>query len=123
MPHDDPDFLETVRDARTLVEGAEKIGQEAIRRQSRHSNGRTIELLPRVEGAALAEFTAQGFELDLSEQGANELLAPMYLPEGWQRVSTDHDLYSHLVDGQGRNRVLIMVKTVAYDRDAWMRFL
>lgn len=122
MSHD-PDFLDTVHDARTLVEAAEKIGQESIRRQARHSKGRTIELLPRLEGAALAEFTAQGFELDLSEQGANDLLAPMYLPDGWQRVPTDHDLYSHLVDEQGRNRVLIMVKTVAYDRDAWMRFL
>lgn len=103
-------------------EAAQLIEEDTVRRQARHVNGRTVELLPRVADGLLAELTALGFELDLSEQGADELLAPMYLPEGWERRESDHHLYSYLVDGNGANRVLVMYKGGDYDRDAWMRF-
>lgn len=104
-------------------EAAQLIEEDTVRRQARHVNGRTVELLPRVEGAALAELTALGFELDLSEQGATPLLAPMFLPEGWERRPSDHHLYSYLVDGAGANRVMVMFKGGDYDTDAWMRVL
>jgi len=104
-------------------EAAQLIEEDAIQRQVRHVGGRVVEMLPRVEGSQLAELTALGFELDLSEQGADELLAPMYLPEGWERRPSDHHLYSYLVDGDGRNRVMVMFKGGDYDRDAWMRVL
>lgn len=104
-------------------EAAQLIEEDTVRRQARNVGGRTVELLPRVEGSALAELTALGFELDLSEQGADDLLAPMYLPEGWERRPSDHHLYSYLVDGAGANRVQVMYKGGDYDRDAWMRVL
>lgn len=104
-------------------EAAQLIEEDTVRRQVRNIGGRTVELLPRAEGSQLAELTALGFELDLSEQGADDLLAPMYLPAGWERRASGHHLYSYLVDGRGANRVMVMYKGGDYDRDAWMRVL
>lgn len=116
-------MTDAVRDADTLTDGAQRLRQEAVRRQAFHTDGRVRELLPRLEGSELARFVGEGFEPDLSDDGSDPLLAPMYLPQGWHRQPTDHHLYDHLVDGGGANRVLIMAKDTAYDRDAWMRLL
>lgn len=40
------------------------------------------------------------------------------LPIGWKKRSTDHYMYSDLVDEKGRIRASIMYKAAAYDRDA-----
>ena len=105
-----------------LTEATELIDADTVQRQARHVNGRTRELLPRVEGALLHELVALGFEPDLVP-GTDPLLAPMYLPDGWERRPSDHRLYSYLVDGNGANRVMVMYKGGEYDRDAWMRVL
>ena len=42
------------------------------------------------------------------------------LPSGWQKVSTDHPMWSMLVDDQGRPRAQIFYKAAFYDRDANM---
>lgn len=116
-------LLDVVAPAANLREGVQLIDQDTVLRQARHVNGRTREVLPRVEGTTLHELLALGFEPDLSDDGTDPLLAPMFLPEGWQRVPTDHHMYSHLVDPAGANRVLIMFKGGDWDRDAWMRVL
>ena len=105
-----------------LTEATQLIDQDTVQRQVRHMDGRTRELLPRTEGAALHELVALGFEPDL-EDGTDPLLAPMYLPPGWERRRSDHHLYTYLADGNGANRVLVMYKGGDYDRDAWMRVL
>lgn len=106
----------------SLTEATELIDADTIHRQARHVNGRTREMLPRVEGSLLHELVILGFEPDLVP-GDDPLLAPMYLPSGWERRRCDHHLYSYLVDGSGANRVMVLYKGGEYDRDAWMRVL
>jgi hypothetical protein len=115
-------LMEVAGQTDDLTEAAQLIDQDTVTRQVRHTQGRTREMLPRVEGALLHELVILGFEPDLVP-GDDPLLAPMYLPEGWQRRRSDHHLYTYLVDGRGADRVMVMYKGGQYDRDAWMRVL
>jgi hypothetical protein len=40
------------------------------------------------------------------------------LPHGWEKVATDHSMWSKLVDDKGRERASIFYKAAFYDRDA-----
>ena len=40
------------------------------------------------------------------------------LPEGWEKVPIDHDMWSKLVDDKGRERASIFYKAAFYDRRA-----
>lgn len=42
------------------------------------------------------------------------------LPQGWQKVATDHSMWSKLVDDKGRERASIFYKAAFYDRSARM---
>ena len=42
------------------------------------------------------------------------------LPEGWQKVATDHSMWSELRDAEGVVRARIFYKAAFYDRDAFM---
>lgn len=49
------------------------------------------------------------------------LFMPATLPAGWRREATDHDMWSHVVDQHGRQRVAVFYKAAFYDRRAFMR--
>lgn len=40
------------------------------------------------------------------------------LPEGWEKVATDHSMWSNLLDNDGRVRATIFYKAAFYDRSA-----
>lgn len=40
------------------------------------------------------------------------------LPPGWTKVTTDHNMWSNLLDDKGRKRAAIFYKAAFYDRDA-----
>jgi len=40
------------------------------------------------------------------------------LPQGWKKVATDHNMWSHLLDDKGRKRASIFYKAAFYDRHA-----
>ena len=42
------------------------------------------------------------------------------LPEGWKREASYHPMWSHIVDGAGKQRVSIFYKAASYDRKAHM---
>lgn len=42
------------------------------------------------------------------------------LPDGWEKKSTDHSMWSELVDDKGRKRAGIFYKAAFYDRGAHM---
>ncbi|MCP4967225.1 MAG: hypothetical protein GY926_18590 [bacterium] len=46
------------------------------------------------------------------------LFAPVELPSGWRKERSDHSMWSHLIDGQGRRRAEIFYKAAFYDRRA-----
>lgn len=44
------------------------------------------------------------------------------LPNGWKKRSTDHSMWSELIDDKGRRRAAIFYKAAFYDRDAFIRW-
>lgn len=48
------------------------------------------------------------------------LFVNVTLPDGWQKVPTDHSMHSDLVDAGGKRRANIFYKAAYYDRRADM---
>jgi len=51
-------------------------------------------------------------------EDGNDLFVDVQMPDGWEKVPTDHSMWSHLVDDQGRKRASIFYKAAFYDRSA-----
>ena len=50
----------------------------------------------------------------------DKMFQKVELPAGWRKKSTDHDMWSNLVDGTGKVRAMIFYKAAFYDRSAFM---
>ena len=61
-----------------------------------------------------------GFELG-DQVGDDDLFRYARLPKGWERRATDHDMWSEIVDEQGRKRMSVFYKAAFYDRKASLR--
>ncbi len=48
----------------------------------------------------------------------DDIFVQAKLPAGWTRQATDHDMWSRIVDDQGRTRVNVFYKAAFYDRNA-----
>lgn len=64
-------------------------------------------------------FRELGFQLGDPDPN-DPLFRPATLPEGWRREGSDHAMWSHIVDEQGRERIAIFYKAAFYDRCAFM---
>jgi len=56
-----------------------------------------------------------GFKIDKSKV-INDLFYSAKLPDGWKKRTTDHSMWSEIVDGSNKVRVLIFYKAAFYDR-------
>lgn len=65
-------------------------------------------------------FEEAGFKLGDAVEG-DPLFRAVELPPGWTRKATDHSMWSHIVDEQGRKRVSVFYKAAFYDRNAHAR--
>jgi hypothetical protein len=65
------------------------------------------------------EFVKLGFAFG-DPDSADPLFRPATLPHGWRKERSDHAMWSHILDEQGRRRVSIFYKAAFYDRDAFM---
>lgn len=75
-------------------------------------------VLPRqINHGSLQQFEQMGIVFG---EIVDDLFIRATLPDGWKKVPTDHDMWSHLVDDQGRERASIFYKAAFYDRDAFM---
>lgn len=63
---------------------------------------------------------ALGFTFGEPDPG-DPLFMPAALPAGWKREASDHDMWSYILDGNGRKRVAVFYKAAFYDRKAFMR--
>lgn len=63
------------------------------------------------------DLTALGFTLGDPVED-DPLFRHATLPEGWCREGSDHDMWSYIVDGEGKRRVAIFYKAAFYDRKA-----
>lgn len=61
---------------------------------------------------------ALGFQLG-DPDPSDPLFRPATLPEGWRREGSDHAMWSHILDHNGRRRVRVFYKAAFYDRDAF----
>lgn len=52
----------------------------------------------------------------------DEIFIEATLPEGWKIEPTDHSMWSHLLDAQGRKRASIFYKAAFYDRNAHISY-
>lgn len=50
----------------------------------------------------------------------DEIFQYVSLPDGWKKETTDHSMWSKLVDGKGRERASIFYKAAFYDRSSLM---
>lgn len=69
-----------------------------------------------------AEFEALGFTFG-DPDPSDPMFRPATLPQGWSRKGSDHAMWSHIVDGHGRERVSIFYKAAFYDRRAFMNLV
>jgi len=91
----------------TLVTG--DVGQAAVA---------TTEMLPKeIRGADKGGLEKLGFVFG---EDADDLFVRVALPEGWSKVRTGYNLFTHLLDEKGRKRGLIFYKVARSDRDAWL---
>jgi hypothetical protein len=96
---------------------------EFIEAQEKQGQAQLVasEMLPtRVLHCTDADFAALGFRFGAPDPG-DPMFRPATLPEGWKKVSSDHDMWSYVVDTLGRRRVAIFYKAAFYDRSAHMR--
>lgn len=52
----------------------------------------------------------------------DDLFREATLPEGWKKAGTDHDMWSDILDDQGRVRAKVFYKAAFYDRRAHIDF-
>lgn len=64
-------------------------------------------------------YEALGFRF--GEPGDDSLFLPAELPEGWTKRATGHNMWSEIVDSDGKHRVGVFYKAAFYDRSAHMR--
>lgn len=93
------------------IEGSERRGQAELLRST---------TLPvRLIDGTDADFLALGFTFGAAVPG-DDLFREATLPEGWARTSSDHAMWSSIVDTRGIRRVAIFYKAAYYDRAAHM---
>lgn len=72
------------------------------------------------DGEAKAMLVSWGFVFS-DPDPSDPLFMPATLPPGWTKAGTDHDMWSDVLDDQGRKRIGVFYKAAFYDRKAHMR--
>jgi hypothetical protein len=72
-----------------------------------------------VKGSGRKILEAWGFTFG-KVVGGDTIFTQAKLPPGWTKRGSDHDMWSHILDEQGRERCSIFYKAAFYDRSAHM---
>jgi len=104
-----------------IVMEAAIVGTDAISNQESQGQRSFVDstTLPTKMGGpeTKAALEAAGVRFGEAVEG-DPLFTYVNLPEGWQKVSTDHSMWNNLIDDKGRTRATIFYKAAFYDRDA-----
>jgi len=98
-----------------VIEAQEKAGQQKLLksdnlpRKSFHGDVKTI-------------YEKMGILVLEGNNKADPFFYKVKLPIGWKIISTDHSMYTTLLDEKGRKRASIFYKAAFYDRDASISF-
>lgn len=98
-------------DASSFITDQEAAGQRQLVNSDR---------LPSEAKGDRGEWEALGFRFGDPDPD-DPMFMPATLPDGWKRVPSDHDMWSHVIDQHGRKRVSVFYKAAFYDRSAFMR--
>lgn len=101
-------------DTEAVIGAQEKAGQQQVV----HSDSLPTE----IHGGTDADFETLGFTFGPTDPH-DPLFRPATLPDGWTKQSSDHDMWSYVVDELGRRRVGIFYKAAFYDRRADMHLI
>lgn len=88
------------------IEAQEKAGQ---------SNFVNSQTLPIPDGETRARLEAMGVQFG---DPVDDIFVNATLPAGWQKIASDHSMWSSLVDAQGKKVASIFYKAAFYDRRA-----
>ena len=97
------------------IENQEKEGQEELSNSSQ---------LPRTDGFkdVKSQYEKMGIKI-VGESKEDELFYDVILPVGWNIVSTEHSMWSNLVNEKGSIVAKIFYKAAFYDRRADIEFI
>jgi hypothetical protein len=56
-------------------------------------------------------------------EAVDDLFINALLPDGWKKISTDHSMWSNLVDDEDKIITQVFYKGAFYDRDAFLRLV
>jgi len=69
------------------------------------------------------QYEKMGIKIDIAGiKKDDNLFIDVELPEGWSKQSTEHAMWSNLIDDKGRIRAQIFYKAAFYDREAFINF-
>jgi hypothetical protein len=94
-----------------MIEASERRGQAELVQST---------LLPVQMDGKRATFERMGFKFGEVVKD-DPLFIHVELPSGWKKQSTEHSMWSKIVDQNGAERVSIFYKAAFYDRDAFVR--
>jgi len=111
------DITNTTNDKRTIFDGL----PENIMASEAHGQAELVnsEQLPIDVRGDKAKLEAAGVVFGEPSRG-DDLFCQAVLPKGWKKESTDHSMWSKLVDADGNERAMIFYKAAFYDRCAFM---
>jgi hypothetical protein len=93
------------------IEGMEAAGQREVVNSAK--------LPTEIDYGTESDVEALGITLGPVDS-ADALFRDATLPDGWSKQSTDHSMWSNVVDQHGRTRLKIFYKAAYYDRRAGM---
>jgi hypothetical protein len=91
-----------------MLEGLSSIGKKKMAQYS---------VLPKGDRRDVAALAAAGVKF-LGDVDGDPLFQKVVFPPGWKIIPTSHNLWSYLLDAQGKRRAEIMYSAVPWDRDA-----
>lgn len=102
------------------IERQEAEGQKSFVNSTTLPTKYGISLSDQAEGREILE----SFGIKFIKTVENDpLFQYVELPGGWKKVSTEHSMWSKLIDEKGRERANIFYKAAFYDRDAHISIL
>jgi hypothetical protein len=97
------------------IEVQEKRGQQELVRSSQlPAKGN-----PYGKVSAVEAYERLGINVIGPSKG-DPIFLDVVLPEGWKKESTDHSMYTKLIDDRGRQRMTFFYKAAFYDREAFI---
>jgi hypothetical protein len=103
--------------AENMLNLAAAMSENGLEEQERHGQAKFVSVENLPKKCPKEDLEKLGFKFG---EDVDDLFVSVQFPEGWKKESTDHSMWSDLIDSQGRKRAGIFYKASFYDRSAHM---